>query len=142
MESLQCLEALDAILDSVPGIDCLFVGPADLAVSMGLLGGPGPLAPQPPQPLRPQPAGGSSSSGSSSGAAALPDLAAALAGPEMQEVHRRVIAACAARGVAAGCFCVGPARAKELAAMGYSRVGFDTDLGMLINSTSAALKAL
>ncbi|KAG2447144.1 hypothetical protein HYH02_007890 [Chlamydomonas schloesseri] len=155
VESLQCLESLDAMLDAVAplgGVDCLFVGPADLAVSMGLLGGPGPLSPtatqQPSlqQHKQLQPPAGSSSSASSSGssgaAATPPDLAAALAGPEMAAVHERVIATCRERGVAPGCFCVGPARAKELAEMGYTRVGFDTDLGMLINSATAAIKAL
>lgn len=35
VETIEAIEALDSILD-VPGIDAIFVGPSDLAVSMGI----------------------------------------------------------------------------------------------------------
>jgi 2-dehydro-3-deoxyglucarate aldolase len=37
IESLAALDAVDAIA-ATPGIDCLFIGPADLAASLGHLG--------------------------------------------------------------------------------------------------------
>lgn len=40
VESVKGLEALDAIL-AIPGIDCVFIGPADLAADMGYLGNSG-----------------------------------------------------------------------------------------------------
>ncbi len=37
-ETVEAIENLDAILGSVPGIDAVFVGPNDLAISMGITG--------------------------------------------------------------------------------------------------------
>ncbi|GLC46166.1 hypothetical protein PLESTF_001115100 [Pleodorina starrii] len=144
VESVQCLEALDSVLGSVPGIDCMFLGPADMAVSMGLLGGCGDGAG----------VGGAGAAaaddddGAGAGAGAdatggrYTDLAAALAGPEMARVHEAVLQACERHGVAAGCFCVGAARARELAALGYRVVGFDVDVNMVINAAAAAVGQL
>ncbi|KXZ48797.1 hypothetical protein GPECTOR_25g381 [Gonium pectorale] len=81
VETVQCLEALDDILSSVPGIDCMFLGPADMA-------------------------------------------------------------SCRRHGVAAGCFCLGPAAARQLAALGYSAVAFDVDLSMLLGSATASMAQL
>jgi hypothetical protein len=52
--------------------------------------------------------------------------------------------ACQKHGVAPGVFCLGEARAAQLAAQGYTYVAYDTDLGVVMNcsaSTMAKLKA-
>ncbi len=49
---------------------------------------------------------------------------------------------CKQHGVAPGCFCVGAARARELAALGYAKVGFDTDVNMAINAAAAAMQRI
>ncbi|GIL73846.1 hypothetical protein Vretimale_5039 [Volvox reticuliferus] len=112
----------------VAGIDCMFLGPADMAVSMGLIGGSCAAA-----------------TGAAGGAGARPaytDLAAALAGPEMDRVHARVLEACNRHGVAAGCFCIGSFRAKQLADLGYHAVGFDVDTNIVLNAAAAAMQQL
>jgi 2-keto-3-deoxy-L-rhamnonate aldolase RhmA len=51
--------------------------------------------------------------------------------------------ACNKHGVAPGVFCLGEARAAQLAAQGYKYVAYDTDLGVIMNysaSTMAQLK--
>ncbi|GIL49250.1 hypothetical protein Vafri_5331 [Volvox africanus] len=126
VESVQCLELLDEILAEVAGIDCMFLGPADMAVSMGLLGGS--CAP--------------ATAATGGGGAPYTDLAAALAGPEMDRVHTRVLEACDRHGVAAGCFCVGPFRARQLADLGYNAVGFDVDTNIVLNAAAAAMQQL
>ncbi|GBF93514.1 2,4-dihydroxyhept-2-ene-1,7-dioic acid aldolase [Raphidocelis subcapitata] len=94
---------------SVPGIHCAFLGPADLGVAHGLH------------------------------VAADYSLGKMLATPEVGAFYTRVLAACRRARVAAGAFCLGRARAAELAAMGYDYVGFDTDLNALITTAQAAV---
>jgi 2-keto-3-deoxy-L-rhamnonate aldolase RhmA len=55
-----------------------------------------------------------------------------------------VLQACTKHGVAPGVFCLGEARAVQLAGQGYQYVAYDTDLGVIMNysaSTMAKLKA-
>lgn len=50
--------------------------------------------------------------------------------------------ACERHKVAPGVFCLGVERARQLAAQGYHYIGYDTDLGVLINYSSSTVKQL
>lgn len=50
--------------------------------------------------------------------------------------------ACRKHGVAPGVFCLGQERAVALAALGYTRVAYQTDLGVLVQYATSSLTAL
>jgi hypothetical protein len=69
---------------------------------------------------------------------------AELSQTDVASVLYYVLQACKKHNVAPGVFCLGEARAAQLAAQGYQYVASDTDLGVIMNysaSTMAALKA-
>ncbi|KAF6255716.1 Pyruvate/Phosphoenolpyruvate kinase-like domain-containing protein [Scenedesmus sp. NREL 46B-D3] len=99
---------------SVPGITCAFLGPSDMGFSYGLHIKNG------------------------------YDLPGMLTCPELDNVYSTLVQACNNHGVAPGVFCLGEARAAQLAAQGYTYVAYNTDLGVVMNysaSTMAKLKA-
>jgi hypothetical protein len=55
----------------------------------------------------------------------------------------QVMDTCTAKGIAAGVFCLGQARAASFAAQGYEYIAYDVDLNVLITygaETTAALR--
>jgi 2-keto-3-deoxy-L-rhamnonate aldolase RhmA len=50
--------------------------------------------------------------------------------------------ACKKHGVAPGVFCLGEARAAQLAGQGYQYVAYDTDLGVIMNYSASAMAKL
>jgi 4-hydroxy-2-oxoheptanedioate aldolase len=104
VESRQALDELDAIL-AVPGITGVFVGPYDLALTLGIT---------------------------------LDEL---LAAPDEAAPLRRIVAACAAAGIAAGAFAGEPVKAARLAELGFADVVVATDAGLLEAGARAVLGA-
>uniref|UniRef100_A0A383VZ87 HpcH/HpaI aldolase/citrate lyase domain-containing protein n=1 Tax=Tetradesmus obliquus TaxID=3088 RepID=A0A383VZ87_TETOB len=97
---------------SVPGITCAFLGPSDMGFSYGLH------------------------------TKTNYDLPAMLASPELDNVYSTVVEACNKHGVAPGVFCLGEARAAQLAAQGYKYVAYNTDLGVIMNYSASTLAKL
>eukprot|EP00877_Chromochloris_zofingiensis_P009735 jgi/Chrzof1/5014/Cz15g08170.t1 len=111
VETKDCFEAIDDIL-SIPGIDCAFLGPADMGFSYGLH------------------------------VKNNYDLSAMLASPELDHVYSKVIATCTKYGIQPGVFCLGQQRAQKLAAQGYKYVAYDVDLNVMINYSMLTMAAL
>jgi 4-hydroxy-2-oxoheptanedioate aldolase len=102
VETAEGVARVDEIA-AVDGVDAIYVGPADLALSMGL------------------------------------PLSALYQAEEHRAMMDRVLAACRARGIAAGAHAPGPGRAAGLAAAGYRFLAAHVDITAL---RASALRAL
>lgn len=91
---------------SVPGITSAFLGPCDLGITYGYH------------------------------VKNDYDIGAMIASKDLAHVYDDVLKACEKYKITPGVFCIGEARAAELAAKGFKYVAYDTDLGAMMAYTS------
>jgi 2-keto-3-deoxy-L-rhamnonate aldolase RhmA len=70
------------------------------------------------------------------------DLPGMLSSPQIERFYTGVVAACRRAGIKAGAFCLGKERARQVAALGYEWVGFDSDLNAAISYAQGVVQEL
>jgi 4-hydroxy-2-oxoheptanedioate aldolase len=112
---IETAPALDAVgeIAAVEGVDCLYIGPSDLGLSLG-----GPIAEV---------------------GAVLEGTAANAS--EMREAFERVMEACREHHVAPGVHCYGGANAARAHAMGFTVTSITSDLTLVASGLAAELAA-
>lgn len=70
------------------------------------------------------------------------DLPAMLASSDMDPVYTTVVDACKKHKVTPGVFCLGEARASQLASKGFVNIAYGTDTGSLMDFVSGMQKRL
>jgi 2-keto-3-deoxy-L-rhamnonate aldolase RhmA len=70
------------------------------------------------------------------------DLPAMLASKEMEPVYTTVVEACTKAGVLPGVFCLGEARANQLAGKGFVNIAYGTDTGVLMDHVAGVQERL